>query len=112
MEHTINRVTFGGFLLLLVVSMVIAGCNPTPTVQPSIAKTNIPTEESKEIVLTMGAWRTSTEGMNRVLNKFHEENPHITIRWDPTLSGEYDAVLQGQLDLKPGCYRRTGRRRR
>lgn len=97
MKHTINKVTFGGFLLLLV-SIVIAGCNPTPTAQPTIAKTKTPTEEPKEVALTMGAWRTSTEGMNRVLNKFHQENPHIIIRWDPTLSGEYDAVLQEQLE--------------
>jgi raffinose/stachyose/melibiose transport system substrate-binding protein len=36
--------------------------------------------------------------MNRVLSRFNEEHPHIAVRLDPTTSGEYDAVLQAQLE--------------
>ncbi len=83
-------------LLLWIIGTLIAGCNVTP--QPTVEQTNTPTEEPQEVVLTMGAWRTATEPMNRVLNQFNQMQPHLTVRWEPTLSGEYDTVLQGQLE--------------
>ena len=71
-------------LFLLLVSIVIVGCSPTPTVQPTATQPIAPTKAPQEVVLTMGAWRTSTERMNRILDSFHDSHPYITIRFDPT----------------------------
>jgi raffinose/stachyose/melibiose transport system substrate-binding protein len=95
----ISNKTIFVVLLLLGVSIALVGCSatPPPTVQPTAAPTSTPTQEPAEVVLTLGAWRISTERMNLILNEFHEVNPHITVRLEPTLSGEYDAILDAQL---------------
>lgn len=96
-----SRIIFRYFLLSWIVGIIMVGCSPTPTVPPTapptVEKTSTPTKEPEEIVLTMGAWRISTERMNRILEEFHQVNPHISVRLDPTLSGEYDEVLEAQL---------------
>ncbi len=85
-------------ILVLFLTGILVGCNTTPNTPPTITETAPPTETPDEVILTMGAWRTSTEGMNDILNAFHEIYPHITIRWEPALSGEYDAILDAQLE--------------
>ena len=93
----ISNKTIFVVLLLLGIS-ILAGCRATPpTVQPTAAPTITPTKEPAEVVLTLGAWRISTERMNLILNEFHEANPRITVRLEPTLSGEYDDILDAQL---------------
>ena len=82
---------------LLLISCASPAVAPSPTVQPTSAPTITPTPEPAEVVLTLGAWRISTERMNLILNKFHEVNPRITVRFEPTLSGEYDDILDAQL---------------
>ena len=84
--------------LLLWFGVMALGCDQTPTIQPTLEPTVTPTEAPQETVLTLGAWRTSTERMNRVLNKFQALNPQIRVRFEPSLSGEYDAVIQAQLE--------------
>jgi raffinose/stachyose/melibiose transport system substrate-binding protein len=79
--------------------MVATGCNPTPTTQPTAAKTTTPTEQPKKIVLTMGSWRTDdVEQMNHILARFHRRHPNIAIKFDPTSPPEYDAALEAQLE--------------
>jgi raffinose/stachyose/melibiose transport system substrate-binding protein len=88
-------------LALLLPGISVSGCGapaaPPPTLTPAPTAVASPTALPQEVVLTLGAWRISTERINLILNKFHEDNPHITIRLEPVLSGEYDAVLDAQL---------------
>lgn len=85
--------------MLLVVSLVIAGCKPAPTVQPTPAPTATPAEQPEKVVLTMGSWRPDDiEQINHILARFHEEYPYITVRHDPTSPPEYNAVLEAQLE--------------
>jgi raffinose/stachyose/melibiose transport system substrate-binding protein len=85
------------FIVLLFTSIVLAACgSPPPTTAPPMVTTT-PTTPPQEVVVTLGAWRISTERMNQILNKFHEVNPRITVRLEPTLSGEYDNILDAQL---------------
>lgn len=85
-----------GLVLSLLVTM-IGACGPAPTPQPTAAPTAVPTEAPKDVVLTLGGWRTATGLMNDILDRFHEIYPHITVRFDPVTSGEYDPVLLAQL---------------
>ncbi len=82
--------------MLVLVSLWLAACAAGPA--PSPTPTVTPTSAPQDIVLTMGAWRTSTQKLNRVLNEFSKVEPHITVQLDPSLSGEYDKVLAAQLD--------------
>lgn len=97
-------------LALLLLSISVSGCNtpaaPLPTLTPEPTPTVSPTASPQKVVLTLGAWRISTERMNLIFNKFHEDNPHITVRLDHTLSGEYDAILDAQLkaDTAPDMF--------
>lgn len=85
-------------LLLLAVGIVAAACRATPTPQPHAAATATPGERPAEVVLSMGSWRTDdVEQMNRILARFHEQHPDITVRFDPTSAPEYDAALEAQL---------------
>lgn len=67
------------------------------TASPTVTVTKAPTEESANVVLTLGGWRTATERMNRVLAEFEKGYSHIIVRFEPSISGEYDAVLEAQL---------------
>ena len=99
MKRTSNKTIFCSLTLLLVVSMVVAGCSPAPTAQPTVAPTPTPTEPPREVVLTMGSWRQDdVEQMNHILARFHEKHPYITVRHDPTSPPEYNAALEAQLE--------------
>lgn len=92
-----------GYILLpvLLAGILAAGCAapaaPLPTPTPAPTATASPTAPPPEVVLTLGAWRISSERMNLILNRFNRVNPRITVRLEPVLSGEYDAVLDAQL---------------
>ncbi len=99
MWKQVNRTVAGGFLMLLAVGMVVAGCSPAATPSPTPAPTATPTEAPKEVVLTMGSWRPDdVEQMNRILAAFHEKHPIITVRHEPTSPPEYNAALEAQLE--------------
>jgi raffinose/stachyose/melibiose transport system substrate-binding protein len=104
MKHALRQTLLGRLstLLLIIGVLVGNGCSPTltaePTAEPTVTKPPTPTEPPEEVVLTMGGWRTATQQMNRILDQFHAEYPHITVRFDPTMSGEYDPVLEAQLE--------------
>ena len=101
-KRTSRRTVVRGFLMLLVVSVAAAGCSPTPTPSPTPAPTATPTATAtppQEVVLTMGSWRPDDiEQMNRILARFHEKHPYITVRHDPTSPPEYNAALEAQLE--------------
>jgi len=99
MKCTSNRTVFRSLTALLLVGVVIAGCSPAPTAQPTVAPIATPTEPPKEVVLTMGSWRPDDiEQMNHILGSFHEAYPNITVRHDPTSAAEYNAALEAQLE--------------
>lgn len=91
---------------LILVSLLLAACipatpppRPSPVTPPATATPSAP----EDITLVMGSWRTEDiEQMNRILAKFHEKYPHITIQYDVTSATEYDAVLQTQLESGTG----------
>lgn len=95
MNTKLSKTVYSIFVLVLV-SLVLNSCGgatppPSPTVKP--------TEPPKEVVLTMGSWRTDdVEQMNRVLGKFHAKNPNITVKFVATNPPEYNAVLSAQLE--------------
>ena len=82
---------------LVMVVIALCGCDSAAAPLPTATPRPTPTEPPKKVVLVMGGWRISAERMNRVLAAFHEKHPHITVCFDPTLSGEYDEVLLAQL---------------
>ena len=106
MEQIPKKTLLNRLVIVWILSIgIITGCDstpestPTPTPKPAVAKTATPAEEKKEVLLTMGSWRTDdVEQMNRILAKFHEKYPNITIKFDPTSAPEYNAVLQAQLE--------------
>jgi raffinose/stachyose/melibiose transport system substrate-binding protein len=84
---------------LIIMSFAFAGCAPTPVATQEPTQAPTPTKPPSEVTLTMGSWRTDdVEQMNRILAKFHEIYPHITVKFDPTTPPEYDAALQAQLE--------------
>jgi raffinose/stachyose/melibiose transport system substrate-binding protein len=86
-------------LTFLILSFVLVGCAPTPASTPEPTQTPAPTKPPADVVLTMGSWRTEdVEQMNRILAKFHERYPSITVKYDPTTAPEYDAALRAQLE--------------
>jgi len=95
MKRTLAVAVLVGMFL----STSIGGCSPAPTAQPTVAPTATPAELPKEVVLTMGSWRTDDmEQMNHILARFHERYPDITVEFDPTPATQYDAVLRAQLE--------------
>jgi len=88
----------------LAVCLLLAACAPaTPAPVPTQARTPeagpVAAEKSRQVTLTMGSWRTEdVEQMNRILARFHERYPNITVRYDPTTAPEYDAALRAQLE--------------
>lgn len=82
----------------LVICIVVTGCSLASTPQPTSAPTATLTEPIQEIVLTMGSWRPEdVEQMNHILDRFNEQYPYITIRYDPTSAPEYNTALEAQL---------------
>lgn len=83
-------------LLMLVITL--SGCTSLPTREPMPTITPTPTEPLRDVVLTLGGWRTATGRMNQLLKEFHRTHPHIVVRFDPSKSAEYDSVLEAQLE--------------
>ncbi len=110
MRHPYSRAISGSLFVVLTMSIVlIAGCDtkpepsPTPTPEPTAVPTATPTEPPKEMVLIMESWRPDdAEQMNRILAKFHEHYPNITVKYDPISPPEYNAVLQAQFEEGTG----------
>jgi len=97
--RTMKKTIVAVVLLGIFLSTSIGGCSPAPTAQPTPAPTATPTELPKEVVLTMGSWRTDDmEQMNHILARFHERYPNIVVEFDPTPVTQYDAVLRAQLE--------------
>ena len=105
--------------LLLIAALLLAACTgvaPAPAGTATEAATETATEAATEaagetaaeaaapasgevVELTMGSWRVDdVEQMNTILAKFSEENPNITIKFDPTNPPEYNATLRTQLE--------------
>jgi raffinose/stachyose/melibiose transport system substrate-binding protein len=83
--------------VLAAASTLLFGCS-SPA-QPPLAASTPTTDFPQEIVLTMGSWRTEdVQQMNRILARFHDQYPGITIKFDPTKATEYNAALQAQLE--------------
>jgi len=87
------------FVILICISFFIFNaCQATPSLAPMPTPSPTSTPPPAEpVVLTLGAWRTSTERLNSILKVFNDAHPGISVRFAPTLSGDYDAVLQTQL---------------
>lgn len=85
-------------IILAVFALVFVGCSqaqPSPTPPPTATATPAP---EKQVVLTLGSWRPDdVEQMNRILARFHEKYPNITIRFISTSPPEYNDVLAAQL---------------
>ncbi len=105
--------------LLLVIILLLAGCAaPAAPAAPAgeaaapaseataeaAAEATTETTEAapasgEAVELTIGSWRTDdVEQMNKILAKFHEENPNITVKFDPTNPPDYNATLRTQLE--------------
>ena len=84
--------------LLVAASALLFGCRPPA--QPPPAMSTRATDRPQEVALTMGSWRTEdVQQMNRILSRFHAQHPAITIKFDPTVATEYNAVLRAQLEM-------------
>lgn len=86
-----------GFIMLFVLTTIAAACSPATTAKPTPSAV-IPTDTvGRNVTLTLGGWRTATGHMNQLLAEFHADHPHITVRFDPSDSAEYDSILEAQL---------------
>lgn len=95
--QTITNKTILNLLWLFLVSLALIGCAQTPLATPPTA-TIKPTAVPPEVVLTMGSWRSDdVEQMTRILAKFHELHPNITIKYDTGYAPDYDTPLLAQL---------------
>jgi raffinose/stachyose/melibiose transport system substrate-binding protein len=92
----VRSITFAVWLI----SLIASGCSaitPTPAALPqaTVAQTPAPLQE---VVLTMGSWRSDdVEQMARILAKFHERYPSISIKYDTAYQPDYDTPLLAQL---------------
>lgn len=69
------------------------GSQPQPTTVAGAGET------SQTITLRLASWQVDeVEQMNRLLQRFQVEYPHITIELEPILPAEYDAALRTQLE--------------
>ncbi|MFW6082452.1 MAG: ABC transporter substrate-binding protein [Chloroflexota bacterium] len=96
-----NRIdlAFGRTLtLLLVLAIVSIACTSESAQEPSASDVTTTSTAYDEVILTLGGWRTATGHMNQLLAEFHREYPHITVRFDPSDSAEYDSILEAQLE--------------
>ncbi len=99
------------YSIVVLLLVLLAGCQPSPTPtrtpQPSPTPLTPSPVPLKTVVLTMGSWRTDdVEQMNRILARFHELPPNITVRYLPTQPQDYDRVLRAQLesDMAPDLF--------
>jgi raffinose/stachyose/melibiose transport system substrate-binding protein len=96
-------------LLVLVIVSLTACTTPVPATQaPTEAATTAATEAAtaapaEEVTLTLGSWRVDdAEAWARILDAFHQENPGITVKFDPTNPPDYNATLRAQLETGTG----------
>jgi len=85
--------------LALIVSLM-AACAPQPA-QVGTAPNEEGTNEAgtREVVLTMGSWRTDdVDQMNALLAEYKTVAPNVTINFRPTNPPDYNATLRLQLD--------------
>jgi raffinose/stachyose/melibiose transport system substrate-binding protein len=84
--------------VLVIASLAFSGCAPATPVLPTSKPITPTPRPQREVVLTMGAWRPEdVEQMVRILGKFHERYPNVSVKYDPTSAPEYNAALQAQL---------------
>ncbi len=98
-------------LLFAVVIISLAACGAQPatsTTEPAMptdtvvapADTQAP---AQEVTLTLGSWRTDdAEAWAKILTAFHDKNPNITVKFDPTNPPDYNATLRTQLETGTG----------
>lgn len=97
MKQTLDRL-FYITLVLSLIGVMVSGCGTATTPQPPTARPTATLQPPKQVVLTMGSWRTDdVEQMNRILARFNQKFPNITIKYAPTNPTEYNAVLAAQL---------------
>jgi raffinose/stachyose/melibiose transport system substrate-binding protein len=84
--------------------LALTGCGSVTPLPPSLTSTPASVATPvREVVLTLGSWRPEdVEQMTRILAKFHEQYPTITIKFDPTSAPDYDAALEAQLKAGTG----------
>ncbi len=99
-QQTTGSSTIRGLTGLLLIAVLCAACGTPSTPEPTVPPTAPPTEQAKEVALTMGSWRADdVEQMNRILDRFHEDHPAITVRFEPTgQAAQYNDALQAQLE--------------
>lgn len=84
---------------LLLTGILAVSCGSVPTENPTPTSTVQPTEEASPVSLVMGSWRPDdVEQMNRILDRFHDAYPSITIQFESTNPPDYDAALEAQLE--------------
>lgn len=90
------RFLIGGIVLVILIS----ACQPKPTPIEPVPATPTPTKP-EEVTLTMGSWRTDDiEQMNRILAKFHEKYPSITIQYETYSTSDvaiYNPIIESML---------------
>ncbi|MCG8570456.1 MAG: extracellular solute-binding protein [Spirochaetes bacterium] len=83
-----RQITFF-MMLAFIVLLVLPGCK----------KSSEQEGNGKKVTLVMGSWRVSdTDQINKILKVFHEKHPNIEVKFDPTTSKEYNAVLRTKLE--------------
>lgn len=83
---------------LTILSVSLTGCEGAATLSPTALPLSPTPPPTQEVILTMGSWRTEdVEQMNRILARFHERYPTISIKYDPTVNTEYNSALTAQL---------------
>ncbi len=87
-------------LLALATALLLSSCQsqPSPTLPPTPTSARVPTDTPQDVVITLGGWRTSTGRLQEVLAQFNAAHPGIMVRFEPSSSGEYDSVLEAQLE--------------
>jgi raffinose/stachyose/melibiose transport system substrate-binding protein len=100
----IRVLVLGGYLCLL------TGCLPEPTPLPippvpqMMSSEDVPPPvqtRNAKVTLVMGSWRTDdVEQMNRILTRFHEKYPNITVKYETYGTSDesvYNPVLESML---------------
>lgn len=80
-----GRVPFGRLVsLAMALSLLLAACAPVATPAPALpTPTALPPTAPAPVTLVMGSWRIDdVEQMTRILAKFHEKYPSITVQYE------------------------------
>lgn len=89
--------------LFLIPLLAACGGDARPTAVPPAMPETVATAVPEPVTLTLGSWRIEdVEAMNRILRRFSQIYPHITITYDPIVATEYDSVLRAQLAAGQG----------